>query len=53
MTNLEAAAEHYAQEQQRKYVMKRGGSAPESAAFAVYFAAFKAFIANPDRYLPA
>ena len=46
--NLEAAADHYAREQSRKYVEKRGGAAPVQAAFDVYMWAFNRFMANPD-----
>lgn len=49
MTNLEAAAEHYARNEQRKYVTKRGGCVPVNAAFNVYVCAFNRFMANPDR----
>lgn len=48
MTNLEAAAEAYAQRMQRAYVEKRGGRAPVDAAFNVYVWAYKRFVANPD-----
>lgn len=47
-TNLEAAAEQYAQRKQAEYVAKRGGSVPASAAFNVYVWAFNRFLAKPD-----
>jgi hypothetical protein len=48
MSNIEAAAEVYAQRKQREYVMKRGGSVPARAAFDVYMWAFQRFMRNPD-----
>lgn len=48
VTNLEAAAEAYAQRRQAEYVTKRGGSVPVRAAFDVYVWAYNRFIANPD-----
>ncbi|WP_164898552.1 hypothetical protein [Mesorhizobium sp. M7A.F.Ca.MR.362.00.0.0] len=50
MTNLEAAAEAFAQNEQRKYVEKRGGAVPWLAAFNVYVWAYNRFIANPERF---
>lgn len=47
MTNLEAAAEAFAQKKQAAYIKKRGGSVPAKAALDVYLWAFKSFIANP------
>lgn len=47
-SNLEAAAEAYAQRKQRQYVMKRAGSVPAKAALDVYLWAFSRFMANPD-----
>ncbi len=48
MTNLETAAELYAQRKQAAYVAKRGGRVPALAAFEVYVWAFNRFISNPD-----
>lgn len=47
-TNLEAAADAYAQQAVAKYVAKRGGSVPLNAAFNVYMWAFNRFVANPE-----
>lgn len=48
MSNLEAAAEIYAQRKQASYVAKRGGRVPAKAAFDVYVWAFNRFVSNPD-----
>jgi hypothetical protein len=48
MTNLEAAAEAYAQKMQAAYVAKRGGSVPANVALGVYIWAFNRFMQNPE-----
>lgn len=48
-SNLETAAAQYAEHMQAKYIAKRGGSVPASAALDVYMWAFNRFMANPDR----
>ena len=47
MSNIEAAAEAYAQKMQAAYVAKRGGRVPVKAAFDVYLWAFNSFMRNP------
>lgn len=49
MSNLEAAAEAFAQQKQAAYVAKRGGSVPAKVAFDVYLWAFNSFLKNPDQ----
>lgn len=48
MTNLQAAAEEYAQRKQAQYVAKRGDRVPARAAFDVYMWAFNRFVNNAE-----